>query len=82
MCAGGDGSLCRILLLTEPVRDYRHFATASGPAKQLAAIHARMLDEGVIITRAGTACLSTPMGEGEVEAFVRALDRALDHLPG
>lgn len=81
MYAGGDGSLCRILLLTEPVRDYRHFTNASGPAKQLAAIHAGMLDEGVIITRAGTACLSTPMGEGEIDAFVRALDRVLDHLP-
>jgi glutamate-1-semialdehyde aminotransferase len=67
--------------MNEPVRDYRHFATASGPAKRLAAIHARMLDEGVIITKAGTACLSTPMGDAEVDAFVNALDRALDHVP-
>ena len=81
MRAGGDGTLCRILLMNDPVRDYRQFVTDSGPAKQLAAIHARLLDEGVIITRAGTACLSTPMGESEVEMFVRALDRALDHVP-
>lgn len=81
MCAGGDGSLVRILLMDEPVRDYRHFATASGPAKRLAAIHAALLDEGVIVTRMGTACLSTPMGTDEVDAFVRALDRALDHVP-
>jgi glutamate-1-semialdehyde 2,1-aminomutase len=81
MRAGGDGTLCRILLMNDPVRDYRQFVTDSGPAKRLAAIHARLLDEGVIITRAGTACLSTPMGESEVEMFVRALDRALDHVP-
>lgn len=81
MCAGGDGSLVRILLMNEPVRDYRHFVTESGPAKQLAAIHARMLDEGVIITRMGTACLSTPMGEDDVDAFVLALDRVLDQIP-
>ena len=81
MCAGGDGSLVRILLMDEPVRDYRHFATASGPAKRLAAIHAALLDEGVIVTRMETACLSTPMADGEVDTFVRALDRALDRLP-
>ena len=81
MCAGGDGSLVRLLLMNEPVRDYRHFATESGPASRLAAIHAKLLDEGVIITRGGTASLSTPMGEEEVDAFVRALDRALDRLP-
>lgn len=80
MCAGGDGSMIRILLMKEPPRDYRHFASASGPAKRLAAIHARMLEEGVIITRAGTACLSTPMGAAEIDEFVLALERALDRL--
>jgi glutamate-1-semialdehyde aminotransferase len=80
MCAGGDGSMSRTLLMTEPPHDYRHFVTASGPATRLAAIHAQMLDEGVIITRAGTACLSTPMGETEIDAFVHALGRALDRV--
>jgi len=80
MCAGGDGSLVRILLTGKPVRDYRQFVDASGPTRRLAAIHARLLDEGVIISRMGTACLSTPMGDAEVDAFVQALDRSLDQL--
>ncbi len=78
MCAGGDGSLTRLLMMSEPPKDYRHFATASGPAKRLATIHARLLDEGVIITRGGTVCLSTAMGEAEIVAFMTALERALD----
>jgi glutamate-1-semialdehyde 2,1-aminomutase len=82
MCAGGDGSLVRILLMDEPPRDYRQFQRDSGPAKRLATIHGRMLDEGVIITRMGSACLSTPMRDGDADAFVHALDRALDHGGG
>lgn len=80
MFAAGDGSMSRILLMQEPVRNYRHFVQASGPAKRLAALHAQLLDEGVIITRMGTQCISTPMREADVDEFIEALDRALDRL--
>lgn len=78
LCAGGDGSFARILGGDRPPRTYREFAASSAVAsRRIAALHAALLDEGVIITRAGTACLSTPMGDAEVEAFLAALDRAV-----
>lgn len=77
MRAGGDGSLVRILLMKDLPRDYRQFATESGPAKRLAQLHARLLDEGIIITRAGMVCLSTPMSDADVDTFGQALERAL-----
>jgi glutamate-1-semialdehyde aminotransferase len=43
-------------------------------------LHAQLLDEGVIITRMGTQCISTPMREADVDEFIEALDRALDRL--
>lgn len=78
LCAGGDGSFARILGGEAPPRTYREFAThGAAVAKRVAALHGALLDEGVIITRAGTACLSTPMGEGEIDAFLGALNRAV-----
>ena len=80
MCGGGDGSLFRILLMKQRPRNFREFATASGPASLLAAIHARLLDAGVIITRNGTGCISTPMGDTEVDTLLQALDGVLGQL--
>ena len=36
-----------------------------------------LLDAGVLVTTSGLGCLSTPMGEAEVEEIAVALDRAL-----
>jgi glutamate-1-semialdehyde 2,1-aminomutase len=77
---GGAGSLFRIVQTTEPVRDYRGWVRAAGPAARMGALHQALLAEGVIIARMGTGCLSTPMGEAEVDAFVAALERALSRL--
>jgi glutamate-1-semialdehyde 2,1-aminomutase len=80
-CAGGDGSLVRVLPMDAPPRSYREFAVAPHAATRLAALHTALLDEGVIITRMGTACLSTPMREAEVDRFLEALDRVVPGLP-
>jgi glutamate-1-semialdehyde 2,1-aminomutase len=74
--AGGDGSLVRVLPMPERPRGYRAFASAPRAAARMAALH-----EGIITTRMGTACLSTPMGEAEVDAYVAALDRVVPTLP-
>jgi glutamate-1-semialdehyde 2,1-aminomutase len=81
LCAGGDGSLVRVLPMPERPRGYRDFAQAPRAAQRLGALHAALLEEGIITTRMGTACLSTPMGEAEVDAFVAALDRVVPRLP-
>ncbi len=78
---GGAGSLIRINLTIDPVRDYRSWLKNLQPASRLAALHSGLLEEGVIIARGGTGCLSTPMGDEEVDQFLRALERALGKLP-
>lgn len=77
---GGAGSLFRIVLTSEPVRDYRGWVRSARPASRMAELHRLLLDEGVIIARMGTGCVSTPMGEPEVDTFVSALERALARL--
>lgn len=78
---GGDGSLFRINLTAEPVFDYRSSVRDAVPASRLAALHRNLLDEGVIIARAGGGSLSTPMGEAEIDQFLAALSRAVSRLP-
>ena len=76
----GDGSLFRVLLTKEPIVDYRSSVKNALPAARLAQLHKALLDEGVIISNTGLGCLSTPMGEAEVEAFLGALERAVATL--
>ena len=76
----GDGSLFRILLTANPVTDYRSSLAGALPASQMARLHRLLLDEGVIVSNSGLGCLSTPMDETHVDAFVAALNRALAKL--
>jgi glutamate-1-semialdehyde 2,1-aminomutase len=81
----GDGSLFRVLPTSGLVVDYRSSLASQQPlgaaAQQMARLHRALLDEGIIISSTGLGCLSTPMGEGEVDRLVAALQRALARLP-
>ena len=76
----GDGSLFRILLTATPVTDYRSSLAGALPGDRMARLHRLLLEEGVIVSTSGLGCLSTPMGEEQVDAFVAALDRVLPRL--
>jgi glutamate-1-semialdehyde 2,1-aminomutase len=76
----GDGSLFRILLTASPVTDYRSSLAGALPASRMARLHRLLLEEGIIVSTSGLGCLSTPMGEDEVDAFVAALERVLPRL--
>jgi glutamate-1-semialdehyde 2,1-aminomutase len=73
----GDGSLFRIMLTDEPITDYRSSVRRAAPAARMAQLHRELLDEGVVISITGLGCLSTPMADPEVDAFLTALDHAL-----
>lgn len=77
---GGAGSLVRINQTTDAFTDYRSWVRNQGPASRMAELHGHLLDEGVIVARGGTCCLSTPMGDPEVDAFLAALERAVGKL--
>jgi glutamate-1-semialdehyde 2,1-aminomutase len=72
----GVGSLFRIHGTDAELTRYRETTDPAAAARVLR-LHSLMLGEGVVVHTNGLACLSTPMGEAEVDAFIAALDRAL-----
>jgi glutamate-1-semialdehyde 2,1-aminomutase len=73
----GDGSLFRLMLTRAAIRNYRVAERTSQPPARMAVLHHRLMQEGIIVSRIGLGCLSTPMGEAEVDAFVSAVRRAV-----
>lgn len=76
----GDGSLFRVVLTREPITSYRDSLRNALPAARMARLHKELLDEGVIISNTGLGCLSTPMGDAEVDQFLNGLDRAVQAI--
>jgi glutamate-1-semialdehyde 2,1-aminomutase len=72
----GLGSLFRFVMTDTPLHDYRDIITPE--IKELGyRFFNAMLDNGVMINSNGLACLSTPMGEEELQFIESACDRAL-----
>lgn len=72
------GSLFAIHLSNAPVTNYA--AAARGKRALLAELYLAALNQGVAFTARGMGCLSTPMGEAEVAAFVGAMRSALEDV--
>ena len=72
----GMGSLLNLHFTDVPVTDYRTMRT--GDLERLRHVFFGLLNEGIYLAPRGMACLSTPMGDGEIEAFVQATERALE----
>lgn len=77
----GAGSLFRVVLTDRPIDNYRDSLRDASPGARMGQLHLTLLDEGIIISRSGLGCLSTPMGDAEVDQFLTALERALARLP-
>jgi glutamate-1-semialdehyde 2,1-aminomutase len=75
----GDGSLFRLLLTDRPLQNYRD-GVDPGAQAQMEQLFYGLLGAGVLLHTSGLGCLSTPMGEPEVEEIAVALDRALAGL--
>ena len=75
----GDGSLFRLLLTARPLRNYRDAADPAAEAR-LGRLFYHLLDAGVLVNTNGLGCLSTPMGEREVEEIAVALEQALPRV--
>jgi glutamate-1-semialdehyde 2,1-aminomutase len=76
----GDASLFRIVLTSAPLRTYRDLVQTQAPEARAQRLHRLLLDEGIIVGTNLLGCLSTPMGEAEVDAFVAGLRRAVGRL--
>ena len=72
----GTGSLLNLHFTDLEVTDFRTMRT--GDAGRLRQVFLGLLNEGIFLAPRGMVCLSTPMGEPEIGAFVRATERALE----
>jgi glutamate-1-semialdehyde 2,1-aminomutase len=77
----GEGSLCRLNPTAEVVTDYRSFVRNAVSPARMGLLHRHLLDEGVIVSRGGMACLSTPMDDAEIDECIAAFRRAVAKLP-
>jgi glutamate-1-semialdehyde 2,1-aminomutase len=68
----GVASLFQVHFTGQPVVDYR---TALGDETLLRAFFFGMLNEGILLAPRGAGSLCTPMGDGEVTAFLEAANR-------
>jgi glutamate-1-semialdehyde 2,1-aminomutase len=76
----GLGSLFAIHLTSEPVKSYRDTMHADTDLRHR--IFLALFKEGVLIDPRGVGCLSTAIGETEIEQFVGALRSVLGTVAG
>ncbi len=80
----GEGSMLRVHMKAEAPHDYRSAYGSPGEAEALRLFMDGLKEEGVLMVQTGTAMLSTPMGEAEIDhlaeaclASLRKIDRSL-----
>jgi glutamate-1-semialdehyde 2,1-aminomutase len=74
-----DGSLFRFVLVGRPLNSYRD-TVEPGLAERADRLFMALLDAGIMVNNNGLACLSTPMGEAEVNRIEAAFAQALSVL--
>jgi glutamate-1-semialdehyde 2,1-aminomutase len=72
----GEGSLFRLLFTDRPLRSYRDLDQAA--EARMERLFLALLEAGVLIHTTGLGCLSTPMGDREIEEIAVAAERALE----
>ncbi len=77
--ATGDGSLFRLMTIGRPLRNYRDSVEPGADARS-SRLFMALLDAGIMVNDNGLGCLSTPMGEAELDRIEAALERALATL--
>jgi glutamate-1-semialdehyde 2,1-aminomutase len=77
----GMGSLFRLHGTDREIVDYRTARATSDEAARLQRIVRRLLEHGVLISTTGLGCLSTPMGEAELESLVETFAAVLAEEP-
>ena len=81
--ASGDGSLFQIVPSERPLSNYRDVPQDAAAFDWLDRLHCALLCSGVIISHRGLSCVSSPMGEAEVDEVLAAFERAVAGLhPG
>ncbi len=70
------GSLFNIHTSTHPISDYRTSADHDIPLKQ--ALHLGLLNHGFVLAPRGMGCLSTAIGQTEIDSFVEGVESVIE----
>jgi glutamate-1-semialdehyde 2,1-aminomutase len=73
----GVGSLFRVHPMDRELIDYRSARTTPEEAARLQRLVRRLMEHGVLVSMTGLGCLSTPMGNAELEARVETFAAVL-----
>src|SRR5262249_50218340 len=77
----GMGSLFRLHGTGREVTDYRSARTSPEEGARLQRIVRRLMEHGVLMSITGLGCLSTPMGDSELESLVETFAAVLAMEP-
>jgi glutamate-1-semialdehyde 2,1-aminomutase len=73
----GAGSIFNLHLHNRPLTDYRSTALTPAEKARTAAVYQSMLAHGIFLSPSMMGCISTPMGEAEIQTCVDAFAAAL-----
>jgi glutamate-1-semialdehyde 2,1-aminomutase len=76
----GMGSLFRLHPAQKNFVDYRSGAASKDENARLDRLHRQLIDHGILISPTGLGCVSTAVGEAEVEYFLEVLNACI-HAP-
>ena len=79
-CVTGHGSMFRVHMKPTAPRDFRDAYPTPDESRQLKTLLAHMFDHGIILINSGSATLSTPMTETEIDSLVGAFRSGFEKL--
>jgi len=74
----GLGSLFRLHPMDRQLTDYRSTRATASEAERLVRLVRRLMEHGVLMSVTGLGCLSTPMGDAELEGLVETVAAVLE----
>jgi len=79
-CVTGYGSMFRVHMKPQAPMDYREGYATPAESRRLKAMLQHMMDRGIILINSGSATLSTPMTEAELDTLVDAFRSSFEML--
>ncbi len=76
----GVGSLFRVMMTDLPLKNYRDTMMIPDAETRCLRLFLALLDTGIMVGTNGLGCLSTPMGDEELDKIAAAFERALSIL--
>jgi glutamate-1-semialdehyde 2,1-aminomutase len=74
----GLGSLFRLHTVDRELTDYRSTRATAAENERLVRLVRRLMEHGVLMSITGLGCLSTPMGDAELEGLVETFAAVLE----